>query len=45
MKKTIEQKEKVENIISEIKLLEKNNSEKDILKALTNIRNKLNGLI
>lgn len=45
MKKTIEQEEKVENIISEIELLEKNNSEKDILKALTNIKNKLNGLI
>ena len=45
MKKTIEQEEKVENIISEIELLEKNKSEKDILKALTNIKNKLNGLI
>lgn len=45
MKKTIEQKENIENIISEIELLEKNNLEKDILKALTNIKNKLNGLI
>ena len=45
MKKTIEQEEKVESIISELEGLEKSNSEKDILKALTNIKNKLNGLI
>ena len=45
MKKTIEQEEMVENIISEIEILEKNFSEKDVLKALTNIKNKLNGLI
>lgn len=45
IKKTVEQEKKVEKIISEIEILEKNNLEKDILKALTNIKNKLNGLI
>lgn len=45
MKKTIEQEEKIESIISEIEKVEKNVSEKDALKALTNIKNKLNGLI
>ena len=45
MKKTIEQEEKVESAISEIEKLEKDISEKEILKALTNIKNKLNGLI
>lgn len=45
MKKTIEQEEKIESIISEIEKVEKNGSEKDALKALTNIKNKLNGLI
>ena len=45
LKKTIQQEEKIESIISEIEMLEKNNAKKDILKALTNIKNKLNGLI
>ena len=45
MKKTIEQEENIESIISEIEKVEKNGSEKDALKALTDIKNKLNGLI
>ena len=45
MKKTIEQEESIESIISEIEKVEKNGSEKDALKALTDIKNKLNGLI
>ena len=45
MKKTIEQEEKIESIISEIENLDLNNSEKGILKALTNIKNKLSSLI
>ena len=45
MKKTIEQEENNESIISEIEKVEKNGSEKDALKALTDIKNKLNDLI
>ena len=45
MKKTLEQEEKIENLISEIKMLEEENLNKDILKTLMNIKNKLNGLI
>ena len=45
MKKTLEKEEKIEKIISEIKILEKENLDKNILKTLTNIKNKLNGLI
>lgn len=45
MKKTIEQEEKIENIISEIENLDLNKLDKDIFKALTNIKNKLSSLI
>lgn len=45
MKKTIEQEEKIKNILSEVEKIEKNISDKETAKALENVKNKLNCLV
>ena len=45
MKKTIEQEEKVEKILSEISKIEENISDEKTTKVLENVKNKLNRLV
>lgn len=45
MKKTIEQEEKIKNILSEVEKIEKNISDKETMEALENVKNKLNCLV
>ena len=45
MKKTIEQEEKVETILSEINKIEENISDEKTTKVLENVKNKLNSLV
>lgn len=45
MKKTIEQEEKVEKILSEISKIEENISDEKTTKVLENVKNKLNSLV
>ena len=45
MKKSIEQEEKVEKILSEISKIEENISDEKTTKVLENVKNKLNSLV
>lgn len=45
MKKTVEQEDKVDEILAEIEKIEKNISDKETTKALDKVKNKLNCLV
>lgn len=45
MKKTLEQENKINDILSEIEKIEKNISDKECFKSLKNVKDKLNGLV
>lgn len=45
MKKTLEQENKINDILSEIEKIEKNISDKESFKSLKNVKDKLNGLV
>lgn len=45
MKKTIEQEEQIDEILSEIEKIEKNILDKEINETLKNVKSKLNGLV